>query len=122
MRMLLEKKVQSLRNALRGMGIAWREELNFKIEVACGILALLAAALLEVSRTEFIILFLVIGFVLATETLNTALEEFCDMVRSSPDPHVAKIKDLAAAAVLISSIAAIGIGAAIFLPRILAII
>jgi len=60
-----------------------------------------------------------IGLVLTAELFNTALEEFCDMVKSEHDPHVAKIKDLAAAAVFIASWTALLLGAAIFIPHLL---
>ena len=114
---MLDKKVNSLRNAFAGLNIAWREEFNFRIQIACGIIAIAAAWMLEVSRLEFLMIILLVGFVLSAEALNTALEEFCDMVERNPDPHIAKIKDLAAAAVLIASFTALVIGAAIFIPH-----
>lgn len=118
-RTMLDKKVNSLRNALAGLAIAWKEELNFRIQIACGIVTILAAWFLGVSQMEFLIIVLLIGFVLSAEALNTALEEFCDMVQRNPDPHIAKIKDLAAAAVLIASFTALIIGTTIFLPYVI---
>ncbi len=114
---MLDRKVNSLRNAFAGLVVAWKEEHNFRLEIVCGILAILAAWFLNVSHLEFIIILLLIGFVLSAEALNTALEEFCDMVQRNPDPHIAKIKDLAAAAVLIASFTSLIVGAAIFIPH-----
>jgi diacylglycerol kinase len=114
--MLMERKLKSFSYALKGLGIAWREEPNFKIQIMCAAAALLLAWYLGVSRIEFIVIVFLIGFVLSAEALNTALEEFCDMVRRSPDPHIAKIKDLAASAVLIASVTALVVGALIFIP------
>ncbi len=118
---MLDKKVNSLRNALAGLAIAWKEELNFRIQLACGAVAILLAWFLGVSQIEFLIIILLVGFVLSAEALNTALEEFCDMVQRNPDPHIAKIKDLAAAAVLIASFTALLIGTTIFLPYVVAL-
>ncbi len=115
---MLDSKINSLRNAFAGLVIAWKEESNFRLEIACGFFILLAASFLEVSHTDLLIIILLIGFVLSAEALNTALEEFCDMVQRNPDPHIAKIKDLAAAAVLIASFTALIVGAAIFIPYI----
>ena len=115
---MITKFSKSFGFALTGIKIAWREELNFKIELACGLLALLAGLLLHISLTEFAIIALTIGFVLAIEGLNTALEELCDKFQPTHDPHIAKIKDLAAAAVLISSIGAILVALFIFGPHI----
>ena len=114
---MLDKKVNSLRNAVAGLAIAWKEELNFRIQIGCGVVAMIAAWVLEVSLFEFLTIVFLIGFVLSAEALNTALEEFCDMVQSNPDPHIAKIKDLAAAAVLIASFTALVVGASIFIPH-----
>ena len=117
--MLIEKKLQSFQYAITGLRVAWSEEFNFRFEVVCAVVALGLAWALHLSREEIITVIFVIGFVLAAEALNTALEEFCDMVKSDPDPHIAKIKDLAAAAVLISSVAAFVIGCLIFIPHLL---
>ncbi len=118
---MLRKKLESFRHALSGLLTAWREEVNFKLEIACGIAVIILAFMLDISDIEFVIIIFLIGFVLATEALNTALEEFCDMVKSDPDPHIAKIKDLGAAAVLLSSFTALVIGSVIFTPYILSL-
>ena len=109
-----------LKAALDGIRVAWREEANFKIQIACAVVAVVLGYVLGITKTEWIIVCMLIGFVLTAEAFNTALEEFCDMVKSDPDPHIGKIKDLAAAAVLIASTSAGIVGALIFLPRIFA--
>jgi len=116
---MLGKKIQSLTNALHGVRIAWREEYNFRLQVAIGAVALALSWYFAISAMEWMIVCFLIGFVLSAEALNTALEEFCDMVKGDPDPHIGKIKDLAAAAVLIASFAALVVGAIIFVPRVL---
>jgi undecaprenol kinase/diacylglycerol kinase (ATP) len=105
--------------ALAGVRLAWREELNFKIEVACAVLALALGAYLQLSTYEFAAIVLAIALVLATEVLNTALEELCDKFQPTHDPHIEKIKDLAAAAVLLASLGALIVGAGICIPHFL---
>ncbi|MBI4080131.1 diacylglycerol kinase family protein [Candidatus Kaiserbacteria bacterium] len=117
--MALGKKIHNVRYALNGIRIAWREELSFKIQIAAAALALFLGWFLAISPVEWAVVVLLIGFVLAAEAFNTALEEFCDMVKGDPDPHIGKIKDLAAGAVLIASIAALIVGLVIFLPKLL---
>ena len=116
------KKVFGFRYAFEGLRIAWQEEFNFKFQIACAVLALFLGWFFEISAIEWIIIVFLIGFVLSAEALNTALEEFCDMVKNDPDPHIAKIKDLAAAAVFIASATALVAGSIVFLPRILELI
>jgi len=103
--------------AIKGIKIAWEEELNFQIDVYAAAAALFLGWLLSVPAMQMLVLILAIGIVMAVELLNTALEEFCDMVKAEHDPHVGKIKDLAAGAVLLASSAAFVIGCMIFIPR-----
>jgi undecaprenol kinase/diacylglycerol kinase (ATP) len=102
---------------MNGLKIAWTEEFNFKIEFACAIAVILLSRMLIIPRAEFALVVLTIGVVLAVEALNTALEELCDKFQPNHDPHIGKIKDLAAAAVLVTSICAFFVGLIIFLPH-----
>ena len=105
------------RYALTGLALVWTKGINFKIQTLCALLALAAGWLLRLSPMEFALLILVISLVLATETFNTALEELCDKFQPTHDPHIARIKDLSAAAVLLASIGAGIIGIIIFIPH-----
>ena len=102
--------------AFKGLQIAWKEEHNFRFEIVCAIITILLGIFLHLSQIEFIVVLFMIGFVLTTEALNTALEELCDKFQPTHDPHIAKIKDLAAAAVLISVLTALAVGITIFIP------
>ncbi len=94
----------------------WREEKNIKLELGAAGLALLLSYYLHISRLEFTIIVFVIFFVLAVEALNTALEEICDKFHPEEDPHIAKIKDLAAAAVLLTVIGSVAVALLVFIP------
>ena len=111
--------MQSFGYAIQGIMIAWREEFNFRFHCVVAACTVILAWFLHLSPLEWAIMFLLIGFVLAAEAINTALEELCDKFQPTHDPHIAKIKDLGAAAVLIASIAAIIVGCFIFIPHIL---
>ncbi len=108
------KFLQSIRYALTGLRIGWREEHNFQIEIVCALTVILLGIVLHLSLSEFTFILLTIGFVLVVEIINTALEELCDKFQPSHDPHIGRIKDLAAAAVFISSLAACVVGVIIF--------
>lgn len=113
---MLRRFTNGLEYALVGLWIAWMRGVNFRIEAACAVLALAAAYMLGVSHMEYVAIVFAITLVLAAETFNTALEELCDKFQPSHDPHIARIKDLAAAAVLLTSIGAGVAGIIIFLP------
>ncbi len=114
------RRIRSFICALRGIRIAWLGEPNFRIEIACAAVAILAGVFFHISRGEWMVLVLCIAMVLAVETLNTALEALCDMVRDTHDPHVAIIKDLAAAAVLLVVLGSLVVGLCIFIPYLIA--
>ena len=115
--MLFQKKIEGFRYAFAGIAIAWREEFSFRFHVLFAVAALVLAWLLQLSRTEFLIILGMIGLVLASEVLNTALEELCDKFQPTHDPHIAKIKDLGAGAVFIASVTAFVAGCIIFIPH-----
>lgn len=114
---MLKRIAQGVTYALTGLRLVWVEELSFKIEVVCAVLVVALGLFLHLSAFEFALLILVIGCVLAAETFNTALEELCDKFQPTHDPHIAKIKDLAAAAVLLASLGALIVGILIFIPH-----
>lgn len=120
--MIKEKISQSFYYALKGLKTAWKEERNFKIEIIIGFLAFVLGIVLNMPLWQITIIILTIGVVLTTEALNTALEALCDKFQSRKDPHIAKIKDLAAGAVLIVSVCAVMIGIFMFVPHLLPII
>lgn len=119
---MLEKKLHNVRYALQGLRIAWKEEFSFKVQIAAAIIVLIVGWFFEISKTEWLIVITMIGLVLTAEAFNTALEELCDKFHADPDPHIAKIKDLSAAAVLLASTAALVVGILIFTPRMIDLI
>lgn len=101
---------KSFRFAGQGVIYAIRTQRNFRIQLAAGAAALCVAILLRFELMEWAILILTIAAVLILELLNTVIETVVDLV--SPEYHpLAKIaKDVAAAAVLIASVAAVAVG------------
>lgn len=118
--MMLQQKIHNVLYALRGIRIAWEEEFSFRVEVVAASIVFLLGWYYAISSIEWLVIITTIGIVFAAEIFNTALEELCDMYKSDPDPHIAKIKNLAAAAVLVSSMTAFAVGIIIFLPKCLA--
>lgn len=112
----MRKHIDSFRYALTGLAIVWREERNFRVQVVFAVLVLLLASLLHLPALARALIVLVVVCVLTAEAFNTALEELCDKFSGSHDPHIAKIKDLSAAAVLIMSFGALVVGVIIFAP------
>ena len=69
---------------------------------------IVAAVWIGVQRMELIALLLAIAFVLVAEMINSAIEGAIDASTTSFDPNAKLAKDIAAGAVLIASVTALG--------------
>ena len=94
---------------------ALRSQWNMRAHVAIAVLVLLAAYRLHVARGSLIALVFVIALVLVLELLNTAVEAVVDLTTSAEHPLAKAAKDCAAGAVLVGALAAVVVGALIFL-------
>ena len=105
--------------ACAGMGVIelFHQGRNARLQFAAAAVAIALAAWLGCSAVEWAVLLLTIGTVLSCEGLNTAIELAVDLASPDLHPLAKRAKDMAAAAVLIAAIAACGVGAAIFLPK-----
>ena len=90
-------------------------ERNFRFHLcAAAIVIFVAAGFYELTRGEWAVLLLTIGLVPALEAANTSLERLCDRVEGEQNELIRHAKDCAAAAVLISAIAAVAVGISLF--------
>jgi len=105
--------------AWQGIKALFRTEHNAWIHGGLTVIVIFLSLLLDVSRTEVCILVLTMSFVWAAEIFNTALEKAMDFISTEKHPQIGLVKDLAAAAVLVSAVAAFVIGLIIFLPKLL---
>ncbi len=116
----LQQFVSSIRHAIRGAVTVFRHEQNFRVQCLVAIFVLALALWLRVSMTGFVALWLVIGAVLVLEIVNTVLERLVDAFKPRLHPLVGEIKDIMAAAVLIASLVAVGVGLSVLLNPFLA--
>lgn len=123
------KKVLSIKRLRKSFGYAFKgiddvieHEPNMKIHVVVAILVVIMAFILKVSIIEWIILVLLIGAVLAAETINTTIENLVDMYTKEYDEKAKVVKDTAAGTVLILAITSAIIGLIIFVPKIICLL
>lgn len=116
---MTKHRALSLKYAIEGVITAFRDQPNLKLHFILAIAVTVIGFFLGISKLEWLIIILTIGLVLATELVNTAIEEIVDSFTSEVHPAAKKAKDVGAAAVLIASITAVIVGILIFLPLIL---
>ena len=105
--------------AFQGIFNTIRTERNIKIHCAAAILVTIFGIWLQISKTEWMICFILFGLILALELVNTAVEATVDLFTEERKPLAKKAKDAAAGAVLIVAIFAAVIGILIFIPKLL---
>ena len=105
--------------AFQGIFNTIRTERNIKIHGAAAILVTIFGIWLQISKTEWMICFILFGLILALELVNTAVEATVDLFTEERKPLAKKAKDAAAGAVLIVAIFAAVIGILIFIPKLL---
>ena len=110
---------KSFRYAFEGLAAFFKSEHNAWIHATLTLIVLLLSAVLAISKTEFLLLLMAMVLVWTTEIINTAIEKAMDFISLQKHPQIKLVKDLAAAAVLITALAAFVIGTIIFLPKLI---
>ena len=103
-------------NAIRGLLIGLRDKgVATQVILATGTIIL--GLILSLNSTEWMMVIACIALVLTAEIINTAIEKLCDVVEPEYNKRIKDIKDLAAAAVLVTAIAALIVAIIIVLRR-----
>ncbi|WP_289745246.1 diacylglycerol kinase family protein [uncultured Bacteroides sp.] len=108
---------------LRSFGYAWKgirccvgKEQNLSFHLIVTVLTIIAGFLLDITWTDWMIVILCIGVVIAAELFNTAIEKLVDLVSPERHPIAGQVKDIAAGAVLVCAATAAIIGLIVFIP------
>jgi len=115
----MKKRIKSFYYAGKGIKNLIKKESNARLHIVATILVISAGIIFNVSTIQWIIIILCIGAVFTTEALNTAIERLVDLVSPEYNKLAGEVKDIAAGAVLICSIAAAIAGLLIFIPKII---
>lgn len=102
-----------LRFALAGLAGALRAEHSFRFQVVTTVGVLVALLWLRPAPVWWAVVIVTIALVLAAELINTAFEHLADHLHPEQHPRIKMVKDCAAAAVLITSLGALAVAAAL---------
>lgn len=116
---MMQKFLKSFGYAFSGLAYAFKTQFNFKFHITAMLIAGIAGWYLNLTANDWRWLIAASGLVLLAELFNTAIEVLVDLVSPSYHEKAKAAKDLAAAAVLLAAITAIGIGLLIFVPKLL---
>jgi diacylglycerol kinase len=115
-------RAKSFTHAFRGISILVKSTHNFWIHIFFAIITVILGFVLDISHIEWLLIIFMIGFVMVTEAINTAIEIDIDLTSPNFHPYAKDTKDVAAGAVLISATISFIIGIVIFLPKVLIVL
>lgn len=98
---------KKVRNALSGIGFAWAEERNFRIQVFFGAVTFVVFSIVRPSAFWWALIVLCVALVLVAELVNSAIEALSDHLHPQLHPVVGKVKDMLAGMVLVMSTGAV---------------
>lgn len=115
-RFSLVRRVQSFTHAWRGIWVFLKSTHNAWVHLTILFFVVILGLRYQITLTDWALVLLAAGLVIVSEAINTAIEIDIDLTSPNYHPYARDTKDVAAGAVLIASIIAIGIGVLVFVP------
>ena len=115
----IKTRIKSFRHAFAGIKSFFYSQHNAWIHLLATVVVIFLSIVFHVSNAEAIALTCAVGFVWISELFNTAIEKIMDFISGERNPKIKLIKDISAAAVLLASLTALGIGCIVFIPKII---
>ena len=110
-------RLKSVGYAFKGMLLLLKTDASIQIQFCIAIIVTITGFVLNITSTEWIMQCFAIGLVMSVEGVNTAIEAIADFIHPEHHEKIGFIKDIAAGAVFIASIAATIIGLIIYIPK-----
>jgi len=115
----IKERINSVRNAVNGLAHLFKGQANARLHLIATVAVITLGFLFKINVSEWALLVLAIGSVLAAELFNTSVEYLADVVSPEHNDKIKQVKDLAAGGVLIAAICSLVIGVIVFGPRII---
>ena len=107
------------RCACAGIAHALRAEHSLRFQIVCLIGVIVMLVVLRPAPIWWAAVALACGGVLAAELMNTAIENLADLLHPEVHPALRIVKDCAAGAVLVATVAALGVAGALIVQYII---
>ena len=114
----IKKRIKGLIIALSGMFFLLKNEDSIKVQSLFFLLFIFLGYYFEITKNEWIIHIILIGFILTAEALNTVAEKICDFINPKYDDRIKLIKDISAGAVSFAVISSLIVLTIIYYPYI----
>ena len=112
------KRIKGIIIAISGMFFLLKNEDSIKVQSLFFLLFFFLGYYFEITKNEWIIHIILIGFILTAEALNTVAEKICDLINPKFDDRIKLIKDISAGAVSFAVISSLIVLIIIYYPYI----
>ncbi len=117
----IKRFINSFHYSWDGIKYAFKYEQSMFIHVLVTLLVVICGIIFKLNFHEWLLCIVLIGLVIATELINTAIEAVVDLACPEIHPLAKTAKDTAAAAVFVFAITAFLCGLFLFVPKIIAL-
>lgn len=111
--------LKSLKVAITGLYLIIKNERNFRIQLIIAFCVGLVGIFLEFTHQDWVSVGLLVALVLISESFNSVVEALSDTISQEYRVNIKYAKDVAAGAVLISTICSVIAGSIIVVPYVL---
>ena len=112
------KRIKGIIIALSGMFFLLKNEDSIKVQSLFFLFFVFLGYYFQITKNEWIIHIILIGFILTAEALNTVAEKICDLINPKYDDRIKLIKDISAGAVSFAVISSLIVLIIIYYPYI----
>ena len=112
----IKKRIKGLIIAISGMFFLLKNEDSIKVQSLFFLLFIFLGYYFEITKNEWMIHIILIGFILTAEALNTVAEKICDFINPKYDDRIKLIKDISAGAVSFAVISSLIVLIIIYYP------
>ena len=110
---------QTIKNSLNGNKCYSKDGKSILLYLFGVVIEIIMGFVYNINGLEWILIICILGFVLAIELINTAIEATCDAISKEYNPLIKIAKDCGSGATFIMVIVAIILNIIIFLPKII---
>lgn len=114
-----KRLLKSFKHAFEGVYFALKYNQNLRVHFGVAALVIIASICFHVNAFEMGILGVMILLVIASEMINTAIEEMTDLITKEHREEAKIAKDVSAGMVLVAALGSVIVGVLVFTPHIL---
>lgn len=111
--------LQTVKNSLNGIKCYAKDGKSILLYLFGVIIETIMGFVYNINGLEWILIICILGFILAIELINTAVEATCDAISKEYNPLIKIAKDCGSGATFIMVVVAIILNIIIFLPKIM---